>query len=320
MTLESLLGRTTLDIPFSEFLANVTKRYPTIGVITKYEPIFEGYEDANIIIYSETGKYVLKIFLKERSPENIYDYARVIKEATNAGVKTLEIIPGSEGDISSIGNTSVLITKYFEGINFQNTTPSLEDMTIIAGQIARLNTLDFPVVECYDSWGNKNLTKEFYKIQFKDKKIKEKIKPLVEFLEKQDISGFSRSVIHGDLQRKHVLKDRNEFCLIDFGCMSYDLKIYEVSTFLAWFCLAQDTWNMRDEIFIKVLSEYTKVHKLTEDETKLLKPLTAAAYASYFLITSKMIEDGDTSKETADWNNSAKEMFDKALNWAEIKD
>ena len=68
-----LLKRTPLKLSFADFLAYVNIQYPSLGNIYKYQAIPEGYEDANFLIYTFKGKYVLKIFSNERSKQNIKD-------------------------------------------------------------------------------------------------------------------------------------------------------------------------------------------------------------------------------------------------------
>lgn len=62
--LNTLLKRTNLNISFKDFLKVLTQHYPIIDKIESYEPILEGYEDANIKIVTPNDSYILKIFSK----------------------------------------------------------------------------------------------------------------------------------------------------------------------------------------------------------------------------------------------------------------
>ena len=318
MDIKNLLERTNLKISLGKYLRIIEESYPSIGKVQEYFPILEGYEDANFILNTSNGKYVLKIFSKDRTEGNVNDYIKILKEASNIGVQSLELILNKEGALSSYFNTYAIITKYFDGQNYQDIKPSLKDMLLVAENVSKLNTLCLDVEESYDSWGNKNLVREYESTDVKDRDVVQEILPLVEFLKKQKLSLFSKGVIHGDMQRKHVLKNNEGICIIDYGCMSYDLKIYDLSTFLAWFCLAEDTWEDKDNIFSKVVQKYTELNKLTNEEIQLTKYLIASAYASYYLKTTSLIENGDNSKETLDWNCLSRLMFRKCKDWINL--
>ena len=318
MNIKDLLIRTNLTTPFKEFLPSIQSMYPRIGTILSFEPIYEGYEDANFILKTETGSYVLKIFSKERSLKNIYDYAQVIIEATKVGVETLEIVTGKEGEICKEKNIYCMLTKFFDGKNFEDIVPSKEDIHNVTESISKLNTLSLDLEVSYDSWGNRNLVKEFEKSPIQDIEIREKLLPIISYLKNIDFSNFSKGVIHGDLQKKHILKKDEKYCLLDYGCVSYDLKIYEISIFLSWFCLEEATWENREEIFNMVLETYLQKHTLNSKEIGMIKPLIAASYAAFLLKSTEYIESGDSNKQTIEWNTKAKNLYFKALEWIEV--
>ena len=146
-----LLKRTNLDISFDEFLDDVQSKFASIGTIESYSPINEGYEDANIILNALNGKYVLKIFFAERNLKNINSYIKILRECKNVGVQTTEILTDyNEGlGLFEYGDvkTYYIITKFFEGKNFQNTTPAIDDIKKVTQLLSKLNTLDFDNVE-----------------------------------------------------------------------------------------------------------------------------------------------------------------------------
>lgn len=274
-----LLKRTNLNIPFEKLLKDVQSKFTSLSKIIDYSPINEGYEDANFVILTTNGKFVLKIFLSERKLESINSYVKILTECKNIGIPTTEILTDFNEGLGFIENGQVktyyIITKYFEGSNFQKTTPSLEDIKTITSYISKINTLNFKFESTYDSWGIKNFTKEY---EIKKNKLTSRQNLLIknnynDFL-KINMSNFSKSVIHGDMQRKHVIKNaQGKYCILDFGCMAYDAKVIELATFLAWFCLQPDTWEDRDIIYKEVLDIYNSTHHLSDDEISTLPTL-----------------------------------------------
>ncbi|WKZ25781.1 MAG: phosphotransferase [bacterium] len=314
--LDVLIKRTNLNISFDEFLKDIEGKFTSIGKIGNYSPINEGYEDANIILNTSTGKYVLKIFLAERELGNINSYVKILTECKKVGVPTTEILLDFNNGLGVFENEGIktyyIITKFFEGNNFQNTTPTIEDIRKVTECVAKLNTLNFEVGEGYDSWGIKAFPEEY-----KNKKEKltpeqdSLIKDIYEEYLKLDMTSFSKSVIHGDMQRKHVIKNsNNEYCILDFGCMAYDYKVIELATYLAWFCIQKDTWKDKDLIYKEVLDIYNSIHHLSEQEILSLPLLIKVSCSAYYVTTSVMINEGDTSEETLDWHNRSKKLLE----------
>lgn len=286
MEIDELLNRTNLRVPIEQYLSALQQEFTQVRIINSFQPIFEGYEDVNIVLNTNNGQYVLKIFATFRSEKNIHDYIKVIHEATNIGVETLELIQSETGkDYFFYDNTYSIITKYLDGDNFVKTPPTLEEMLEVTKSLAKLNTLNFDIDETYDSWGNNNLLNEYSNTIVKNEEVKKDLLPIINFLEGFDTYQFSKGVIHGDMQRKHVLKNKDKLCIIDYGCMRNDLKVYDLSTFLAWFCLGEDNWDQKDDIFKKVINEYTKINPLSDGEIRSIKPLVTASYAAYYLKT-----------------------------------
>lgn len=316
-----LLKRTPLNIPFESFLDTVLSQFPSLGKIIDFQPINEGYEDANIVLQTSNGKFVLKIFFTERSLDNINSYVKILNQCKQIGIQTTEILTDFNNGLGFVENSGIkayyIITKFFEGDNFLKSTPSLKDIEEVTKSLTKLNTLDFKVAEAYDSWGNKNFGHEYE--ENKGKITAEQdllIKSIYHEFIKLDLDSFSQSVIHGDMQRKHVLKSKDEkYCIFDFGCMAKGPKVIELSTYLAWFCLQDDTWNNKDKIINLVLDIYNKTHNLTQVEIDSLTVLTKASWAAYYLRTSVMIKEGDTSEETLDWHNKAKTMLILSKKW-----
>ena len=316
-----LLQRTPLNSSFPEFIKTVEKQFPSIGKIQTATPIMEGYEDANIILETSTGKFVIKIFLTERTQSAINSYVKIFSECPKVNVPTLEMLTdydkGLGKFISQDATTQYIITKFFDGTNFQYVTPTLEEIELFTTYLAQLNTLSLAVGETYDSWGNKNFAKEFEeKKEDLTTEQFEILEPIYQQFLQIPLSTFSTAFIHGDLQRKHILKNmKGKYCLIDFGCMANSPKVIELSTYLAWFALQEDTWEKREQIYSSVIKTYTKTHTLTNAELKSLPILTRAAYASYYLSTSCLIAKGDKNEETIEWHKTSKKMLQLTADW-----
>lgn len=318
---QQLLQRTFIHIPFGDFLRIVEHTYPSIGRIEKYEPICEGYESANFILHAQYGKYVLKIFESDRDVQNIRDLFRIMENAQHLHIPVLKNIDGVQGILSQyVENGRIVwfsVTEFFDGTSFQNVEPSIEEMVKVSTYIATLNTLSFPVREAYDSWGNKNLVQEYDQIKhILSSQVSDKVIQTVEEMRTIPFQEFPRAVIHGDMQRKHVLKNKlRELRIIDFGCAAYDVRVIDLSTCIAWFCLSQNNRNDWGSIFQSVTQSYEHIIPLDEREKRALPACIEASYAAYFLKTSQLITEGDDSKETKEWNTLSLSLLDLFREW-----
>ena len=305
----SFLNRTPLTEPIEIFVKDIEKHYP-IGAVTEIKEILEGYEDANFKLTTNQGCYFLKIFSKERN--NIRDYVHIINEANAIGVPTTKLIKTNDGrDLLQQGNVFCFVADFFHGRNFYQTSPTANDILNTTKAIAQLNTLNFPVLEEYDSWGNKNFLIEYNKngkkLNLDDQKL---FNHVAQELQSLNYTDCKNGIIHGDMQRKHVLKnEKNEYCIIDYGCARNDYLVYELSTHLAWFCFDEENYSQWPSIEKIAIEEYQKIHQLPSQELLLLPPLIKAAYANYLLQSQLLINSGDTSEQTRIWNQKSKALL-----------
>lgn len=318
--LQRLLSRTDLHIDFEDFIKITAKEYP-VGKIFSYSPILEGYEDANIRLSTTKGKFVLKIFANEKTLDQIQSYVAILIKAKEKDIPLPVLLEGNQGYFSTFFDGQYTIyyfyTHLFIGKNFDIFTPNTTEIAEVTDILANFNRINQPVADTYDSWGSKYIAKEYAENEKEiPLEIQQLILPVVQGMKKLNTSHFSKSVIHGDLQRKHVLMNKqSNYCILDLGCMRYDAKVYDLSIFLAWFCLGEDTWKEKEKILEIVMKRYTVVHKLSNEELKSLPLLIKSSYGAYLLKTAILIKNGDTSDETREWFNKSKKMLELSKQW-----
>lgn len=174
-SLKKLLHRTHLTTPLSVFLESLSQTYPQIGAIEDYQPVLVGYEAANILLKTSQGEYFLKIFESDRQRKNIDSIVRVHIESEKIGVPVPKLIAGKEGYLSVFKDFTEIpyfITEKFNGKTFEFSETSLQDMSKVCEYLALLNTLSFPVVEAYDSWEIKILSRNTINLKVLLKKKK----------------------------------------------------------------------------------------------------------------------------------------------------
>ncbi len=200
------------------------------------------------------------------------------------------------------------------GTYFGDLNPDLDDMIAITKELIKLNKIDEPLAVSYDSWGNAGFLWEYKRNYEKlPTNVLKLVRPVINKLRFLDITGFRDGLIHGDIQRKHVMRrEEGGYCILDFGVARKDLLVYELSMFLAWFCLNEGNWQDRESIIHKILETYEVEIPLSVAERKSIPLLIAGAYAAYYLRTEVLIANGDDSHETKEWNCKALIMLEKA--------
>src|SRR6185437_928776 len=133
-----------------------------------------------------------------------------------------------------------------------------DDMLAIAGFLAELHQLPFAITPSYDSWGTLNLPGEFARKQaLVSDETRRLVAPLADAIANIRLGEAHRRIIHGDLQRKHVLKnDRGHYCILDYGCMEYRYPFVDLGTFLAIFCLEGSDTTQTSDLIAEVLETY----------------------------------------------------------------
>ncbi len=311
-----LHSRTAITSGAKEVLNLIAIIYK-LAPIENLQPIQEGYEDANYLLTTQSGKFVVKFFAKDKTEESITSYVSALIEGKKIGVPLVNLRVSNTGYVAEVEDTKIIVMDYFDGNNFSTHDPTLGEIKSVSRFLSLFNTLNFPVSESYDSWGNNNLLVEWAANNRKlSHQTRIKVKKVVSEISNINLSGMKKGVIHADTQKKHVLKNaRGKYCLIDLGCMRNDYLVYEISTFIAWFCLSEDNRTQWDDIFNLVVKIYKERHALKNLEILVIKPLIRASFAAYLLKTDHLIMGGDDSPETKDWNNKARGLLKLSMGW-----
>lgn len=309
-TRTDLLQRVDLAQPLGRVLRDVAERFQ-LGSLRSSRIITEGYDDLNVLLTCERGKFVAKLFNKMKNLAEVEDHIRVqlalaqrdapVPKMLTANGEAIYCAPGEMRD------TYVCVSEYFEGENFARRPPQLGDMVAVAHFLATLHKLPLHVGHTYDSWGTLTLPQEFArKRAYVSEETVALVAPLAEAVADLKFGRARRAIIHGDLQRKHVLKNSsNHYCVLDFGCADYNYPIVDLGVFLALFCLLDTKPTDTYKIIGDVLDTYLGLAPLPARHIALLGALIRATWASYLLTADFLMRQGDRSPQTRQWYRSA---------------
>lgn len=282
-----------------------------LGDLKNAEGIEIGYEDVNLILNTTKGKYLLKILInftakKPRSKDDSEKYVSIMEQLRAAGVplpklfKTTadnyllrQVVPHNSEPIW------ILVMEFFEGKDFINQTPTIDDIKIIAKILSNINLSEIKIPEIYDPWQPQFLLEEYKEnanlLAEKDKELIDKV--ITEY-KKMDLKKLPKSLIHADFMRNNLLKNnQGEYRILDFGVVNHAPRLADLAAFLAGFCLDPEASLEANLLAYKTgLEEYEKYVELTSYEKQHIGTMVKAAYAIFHIASTheKIIEHNQT--------------------------
>ena len=249
-----------------------------IGKVKDFYVIEVGYEDCNIALQAEKGKYVAKIFSKERDQENIARYNTMMEKAVEAGVNhPLLYKLGNDTPIfrdREANNISMVLMKFIEGFTFleMDRTPDKDEVAPVIEQVAMIHRMDFHPPYVVDSWAIPNVAAMY-------DRVKAYIEPGdIELIEKAigrydqiPVDDLPHCFVHGDFSKANAIKgDDGKIYVLDFSVANWYPRIQEIAVIAA--NLFQDknhskTLRERCEF---VSAAYDKINPLAADEKNYL--------------------------------------------------
>lgn len=306
--MDSYLSRINITLPVPIILQEVIQSYK-LGEFIRFNIFKRGYEDVNIKLITTTGAYVVKIFSKPRSSKFIKSYVEILTLLTEKNFPAPKLFPVNNSYLYTIHDgkkqSQLCVMNYFSDTSLLDQPPTRIDILTVAGFLGKLHAITTPVYSDYDSWSVVNTTSEYTKnAQFVPVKYRSIVDKAIELYSDIDLSGFRKSLIHGDIQREHVLKnDKGNLCIIDWACMSNNSCVVDLGIFYAQFGIGLSMDLLRSFISDS-LKIYAKETPLSSKEIVSIPILMRAHHAAYLIKTSYlMYGKHDTSQQTQDWFN-----------------
>ena len=80
--------------------------------------IEKGYEDFNLTLRTEKGKYFVKIFAKFRTPEDCERYVEIMETVIKAGVKHPKLLKSNQGFLHKIEKLRLCVMEHIDGDDY----------------------------------------------------------------------------------------------------------------------------------------------------------------------------------------------------------
>lgn len=143
----------------SPVISGVCEAYE-IGQATGFNMVEIGYEDCNVAIETEQGKYLAKMFAKTRTPEEIARYVTTVQKVVDAGVNHPELLRTTSGEVVHLeSNISLVLMRFIDGKTFfePDRAPDAQERKDVIEQASRVNRVDYKPDYIFDSWAIPNI-------------------------------------------------------------------------------------------------------------------------------------------------------------------
>lgn len=282
-----------------------------LGTLQAFTPILQGYEDFNVKVETNMGKYLIKMMGVFRPDCEAKQYADIIRKAIDSGVSHPMLYQSSQGNLykANLNGTEIrlVVMDFIEGKDFYSLgeKPTKEEMVFIAREAAKINKIDFKPQYVYDNWAIPNFLKEFNIIKDKlDREDLRYVEPLAKIFSSLHIEKLPHSFVHGDIIATNVLRSNdNKIYIIDFAVANYYPRIQELAVLLC------DLFFVKDKVkylanYNLALEEYQKIIKLEPKELDILPTFIKLAHAMHIVPATREKVKGTTLQENDFWLKS----------------
>ncbi len=306
--LEEFYNRINLKSELSDLSKMICEKY-NLGQYISEEIILVGYEDFNFILATDTGKFCVKVFNKERTYEDVKKYIDRIELANSLNINTPKVYNCDNSTLCEIvlNDTKfrLCVFQYINGKSFYdlNEIPNEAEIKNIIEQMAHIHNAKLKSDFIYDKWTITNFVKEYEeKGKYLDNKYNEIFKSLINKISSINFEELPTSFVHGDIISSNVMKDNNnKLWIIDFAVSNYLPRIVDLAVTACNLCLNPESIDKTIESTKMILAEYQKYNKLTDYELACFPQFYDLANAMGILQISYLNSLGETSEEDAFW-------------------
>lgn len=282
----------------------------SLGRYRKHKVVETGYEDLNIVVTTDKGRYFIKMLATFRDNEGCERYVNIMLTALEAGVNHPRLFRSSQGYLykSNFDGTEIrlVVMEYIDGKTLYDSSEkvNLKDARFLVQQAVLISKIDLQVPLVYDSWAIVNFLKEWKENkEVFPKEDKVFIDPLFKKFSKLDIKSLPTAFVHGDIIRTNVMRDSSgELYIFDFSVANNYPRIQELAVLLC--NLLYDDKNSEDfmDYYELALGIYEKQSDLTKLEVESLPLYLKAAHAMHIIGAGKeKYKKDNTSEENEYW-------------------
>ena len=259
-----------------------------IGHVTACKGIAEGVENSNYLLQTESGTYILTLYEKRVSRQNLPFFLGLMEHLAGRGIACPTPLHGRDGEaLRELAGRPAAIVSFLSGVCVRRPTP--RHCAELGAALARMHIAgaDYPARRPNDyslSGWRPLLEASVQRADEIEAGLASELADELDELEANWRGDLPAGVIHADLFPDNVffLEDKLSG-LIDFYFACNDLFAYDLAICLnAWCFEADGAFNITKARHM--LSSYRKVRPFSQAELEAL-PLLARGAAVRFLLT-----------------------------------
>ncbi len=290
-----------------------------VGTLKDFSIVNVGYEDCNIIVETEAGKFLAKIFAKARTIGDIQRYVRIMEAAGKAGVQIPELLTTAQKQrLLVTESVSLVLMRFIDGKTFLelDRAPDDSELTSVIEQAARISTIAYQPPYLFDSWAIPNILKMFEKVKpFIISNDLPLVERAIQLFTTIPISELPQCFVHGDFTKANILKgDDGKIYVLDFSVSNWYPRIQELAVIAANLMAPNKVGDALSQRCEHALFEYEKLMELTPIEKKSLYHYAVAGVAMEFLgAHQEKYVNGNDTEETEYWMTLGRTGLQQAL-------
>jgi Ser/Thr protein kinase RdoA (MazF antagonist) len=303
-------------------IERVVSRY-SLGTLDNFSVIEVGFEDYNLKIVANTGKYLAKVFSRKRSDEDIRRYVETIAKVVDAGVQHPLPIKLPDSNLlytDSDSGLKLVVMQYIEGQTFyeMERLPNKGELGLICAEAVKIHALDYNPVFIFDSWAIPNMKWMYDKT--KEHLTEEGLRLVgkaYDYFEAIPFDDLPKCFVHGDLTKANTIRrDDGKIYIIDFAVSNTYPRIQELAVMAANLMFdekAQRQSSLKERVEIVTQTYLQAGGELTqiEKDNVFNYALPAAAMEYMGSVNERIV--GDDSAEIAYWEKLGLESLRDAL-------
>lgn len=266
----------------------------SIGEYNSHEIIPIGYEDFNLLLVTEKGKYFVKVFASTKDKGECKRYVDIIEKALESGVSHPKLFNSNQGLLCEIVNGSLIdrlcLMEYIDGNIFyeQQTPPTDEEKRFVIKEAILINQMNLHPPFVYDHWAVTSVLREFrQKGKFLTEEDKKQIEPLVKLFATLYIEKLPHCFVHGDISKTNTMRSKNgQIYIFDFAVANYYPRIQELASILGDLFFDPKHLDVFPKTYDLAVEEYQKYAQLTPGEIATLPAYIKLAHAMHILLAN----------------------------------
>jgi homoserine kinase type II len=269
-------------------ISHINKKFNDEKFIN-FKGIKQGIENTNYLLRSKNKKFILTIFEKRVSKNEIPFFMKLMDKLNASNLDCPKPLKNKDGKyLINLKNKTACIVSFLQGKDKKNLSP--KNCYDIGKAIAHMH-LCTKKIKLFrkNSMGVKNLNPLLKSIKFKSKKfanIDRFLKINLDDIKKKWPKRLPSGIIHGDLFIDNIFFKKNKLSgLIDFYFAANDYFMYEIAICINALCF--DKINSKFKInknkIKNLIKGYESIRNISLKEKKSLNILCRGAAMRYFL-------------------------------------